>query len=101
MFEALKSALNLDGWQPMSTAPKDGTPVLLCEKGMVGMFYWGVHPELTHSMGGVPLEPDWIGVIIQSELNRSDVKQKIVTMIGSDATEWMPLPAGSVQSQAA
>lgn len=94
MIKSLKDALNIEGWQPIATAPKDGTPVLLYEKGLIGLFYWGVDPSMTHNVNGDPMRATWNGVIIQSELNRSDVDEKIIGLHGSDASHWMPLPAG-------
>lgn len=94
MIQSLRDALNVEGWQPIATAPKDGTPVLLYENGSVGLFYWGVDPSLTHNVKGQPMPPTWVGVIIQSELNRSEIDAKIIVLHGSDATHWMPLPAG-------
>lgn len=99
MIDSIKDALNIEGWQPIATAPKDGTPVLLYENGSVGLFYWGVDPGLTHNVKGDPMPATWIGVIIQSELNSSEVKEKIIGLHGSDASHWMPLPAGPKTSK--
>jgi len=37
LFKAVESAMSeplTDDWQPISTIPKDGTPVLVCDYGM-------------------------------------------------------------------
>lgn len=92
MIQGLETALHIDGWQPIESAPKDGTPVLLYEQGLIGLFYWGIDPKVSRSATGDPLPEEWIGAIIQSELNASDVKDKLIRIVGSDASHWMPLP---------
>lgn len=53
------------GWQPISTAPKDGTEVLLFSERRIVSGSW--------NHGGAMLMPHWMGGIFQP-------------------THWMPIP---------
>ncbi|CTQ47582.1 hypothetical protein [Roseibium aggregatum] len=92
MIDDLKSLLHIDGWQPIETAPKDGTPILLLQGSIIGLFYYGTEPELVN-VHGEPMGPTWIGTVIVSDLVHNDTGRKMIKIIGSEATHWAPLPA--------
>ncbi|CTQ47681.1 hypothetical protein [Roseibium aggregatum] len=98
MIDSLKSLLHIDGWQPIETAPKDGTPVLLLEGNIIGLFYFGTEPGYVN-FRGEPMKPTWIGTIIVSDLVRNDTGCKMLKVYGSEATLWMPLPPVSGADQ--
>lgn len=98
MIDSLKSLLHIDGWQPIETAPKDGTPVLLLEGDIIGLFYFGTEPDFVN-FRGKPMKPNWIGTIIVSDLVRNESGCKMLKVYGSDATHWMPLPPVSEADQ--
>jgi len=82
------------GWQPIETAPKDGTPMLLWdpEVGTVGLGYWG-NPGL--SFGGKQMRDTWIVIItLGLATPRSHGLPPLISCKGSDATHWMMLPSG-------
>ncbi len=59
-------------WQPIETAPKDGTPFLAAfDRGQIGVMYW-------ESWGDEPDEGSWRGHWFEHDEDR--------------ATHWMPLP---------
>lgn len=81
--------LNGTGWQPIETAPKDGTPVLLmpvgCKKPVVGYF------------SDLFTKP-WHAVVLDADAEWNDMGQSPIF----EATHWMPVPGrdGDVSSQA-
>ncbi len=62
-------------WQPIATAPKDGTRVLVCCPGATEPFvaHWQVHTAATWGIGNT-----W----------RDDADCTV-----AEPTHWMPLPA--------
>jgi len=69
LLKALRAASGgAQGWQPIATAPKDGTPVLL----------WWPHWSRQAIVGWVDKFGRWASEIALSE--------------GTDPTHWMPLP---------
>lgn len=73
-------------WSPISTAPKDGTTVLLWERWstnpFVGSFYggsWSASKEHVDAAGG------WDGAVVVDKIDRSLI------------THWMPLPAAPIE----
>lgn len=91
--ESLTNALRVaQEWQPIETAPKDGTPVLLWDAGLIGLFYWG-SPE--SQVAGRRWRETWVGAIACGPAeHRSEGLPPVLGMIGSEATHWMPLPSG-------
>ena len=84
------------GWQPIDTAPRDGTPVLLWEDGLIGVFYWG-DPGVDYYEKA--MEPTWIGaVVLGNGLVERNIREPIVHLQGSSASHWMPLPEGPEQN---
>ena len=68
-------------WQPVETAPKDGTPILAhCKNGATYAVWWSDVDE--RSLG---LEPGWL-LVGGGELARK-------TSDARTLTHWMPLPA--------
>lgn len=68
-------------WQPIETAPKDGTQVLLCD-GMWGPWvgWWGTHD-------GAP--DNWWFVDLALPKTPDNLNSWVV---GHGPTHWMPLP---------
>ena len=75
------------GWQPISTAPKDGEPVLIWkpDERMVGEYmmaaYWGDDPRCG--------EPGWIPV---GGIHRQGYHSSVTDTPQGYPTHWMPLP---------
>lgn len=71
------------GWRDIASAPRDGTPVLLCDArtGSIRWAVWAVHPEHI----GSPQE-NFLGW-------RDGTLSAGGTIVGLVATHWMPLPA--------
>lgn len=63
----LRPVLAAPAWQPIETAPKDGTEVLVCDNGDVCVANWEAGPLYTG------WRADWHG--------------------GIQPTDWLPLPA--------
>ena len=66
-----------EGWQPIETAPKDGTSILLVNNSGVSEGSW--HSDMDHGA-------DWEGQIGLAGFCRADGKDQ-------SNTHWMPLPA--------
>ncbi len=68
-------------WQPIETAPRDGTHILVYPPTWYGEFasiaYW--HSELS----GRCTEPYW---------KRTDALNRIIMCLENPPTHWMPLP---------
>jgi len=71
------------GWKTIDSAPRDGTPVLLCDArtGSMRWAVWAIHPDHI----GSPQE-DFLGW-------RDGTLRAGGTIVGLVATHWMPLPA--------
>lgn len=70
-------------WQPIETAPKDGTIILVSDKRSVSAAYWGLAPRAS---GLVDRNYPWTMLDETNGLNG--------WMDGpSGPTHWMPLPA--------
>ncbi len=97
MLESLEAAgLVIDsgsGWQPIETAPKDGTPVILAYEGKVGVFNW-VEPE-KNKRRRIPYPSMWLGygILSQSEAGEKGDQFKFFASQALAPTHWMPLPA--------
>lgn len=63
-------------WQPISTAPKDGTDVLVCQGATVAVAHWNLH------LGG----PGWLD---DSGAAQHDYWNYVGCI---SPTHWMPLP---------
>jgi len=78
---------NVHGWQPIETAPKDGTIVncLWPGYGNAGQLHEGycVYKRDWYSLGGRELELWWTGANFKNPTAK-------------DPTHWMPLPAPPV-----
>lgn len=92
---------NLDEWQANDTAPKDGTHIIVSQKGTpLGVFHWEDRTEfLLETRSGEPMPPSWIGVYFISELapmtqGDEPMGDRVVMAHGLDAPfMWRPLPA--------
>jgi hypothetical protein len=77
----------MSGWQPIETAPHDGTPILLArDGGFVGIGFIRDHRMCDLDLRDTPAA--WIGV-------DEWTKRPRVSLGGWDAdeaTHWMPLP---------
>ncbi|WPY93191.1 hypothetical protein T8T21_08625 [Limimaricola variabilis] len=91
MIDMLRASLNTpSGWQPIASAPKDGTPVLLCDGGLIGLFYWG-NPG--PGRFGQKMPETWIGAVaIGPATECSHPLPPVVNMMGAEATHWAMLP---------
>lgn len=80
------------GWQPISTAPKDGTMCLLwgeAERGdTVAFWACGQWREFGDGSKG------WIG-----QSFHSTEKNSWTSLLGENPTHWMPLPAPPVAAK--
>ncbi len=81
--QALAGAPAADDWQPIGTAPKDGTRVLLWHSGEMEIGYWSTSLWVTRPNDSPLGKQD--GAWIMHE-NRSDT-------IELTPTHWRPLPA--------
>lgn len=75
IFPAEAPTIAANGWLPIETAPKDGTPILAIKKGF--------RPEVARW-----LEGQWMTA--NNEVNYSDGK---TCYFEWDLTHWQPLPA--------
>lgn len=92
-MDLLRSLLPPEGWQPAATAPRDGTPFLCWEDGVMGVCYWG-NPGIS-TLSGAPMKDAWICVLICGPvMERSEGVETLVSCLGSDFTHWMMLPSG-------
>lgn len=79
------------GWQPASSAPKDGTPFIAWEDGVMSICYWG-DPKMEALSGG-KMHETWICALIVGPLTPCDPGVDAITMcVGSDFTHWRLLP---------
>lgn len=69
-------------WQTMETAPKDGTPVLLCD-ARTGSMRWAVWAQLPAHANGPGA--DWLGW-------RDGTLEARGAIVGVIPTHWMHLP---------
>lgn len=69
----------MSGWQPIETAPKDGTVILLMQ----------MHRDYTDST----LDIGHFGFLEVSDYDRSDVYDWFTNAGMEEPTHWMPLPA--------
>lgn len=93
MKDLLSKMLPPEGWQPASSAPKDGTPFLGWEDGLISVCYWGA-PDITTITGG-RMSDTWICVLIIGPATpRSAELPTLCECIGSEFSHWMMLPKG-------
>jgi len=85
---AVQPAMPADAWQPIETAPKDGTDVMLTDGEHVTVGHWIYEPGGTTEYRDA--DGRWIG-----QDDRDEFAGWIDWMGGIDATHWMPLPAAS------
>lgn len=78
--EYAKVEARADGWQPIETAPKDGTRVLISSRGVVQEAYWAMAWE------DAPDEKCWWSTP-HGPAGRG------FTILPKAVTHWMPLPA--------
>lgn len=64
-------------WKPIETAPRDGTEVILHDRGTVGSGFW------SKSDGAYRADDGWFW-----EMDRGD----LLIARNCSPTEWMPLP---------
>lgn len=92
---------DLDQWQPHTTAPKDGTHIIVSQKGSpLGVFHWEDREDfLLTSRSGKPMPPAWVGVYFISELapmTQGGIPrgERFIGAHGLDEPfQWKPLPA--------
>lgn len=77
-----KAEAELDGWQPIETAPKDGTEILGCVDQCVSAFLWDDDPDDDGHVGWCISGYSYGGVLYHC--HNLPVK---------DPTHWRPLPA--------
>lgn len=87
------------GWQPIETAPLDGTPVLLFIRGhcvVEANFspgFWSDHHEYGREYNG----PVWVCADDTFQVEVEEVPPEYGGMHHGQATHWMPLPAPPTQ----
>lgn len=90
-------------WQPIKSAPLDGTPVLLYGQGLVEI--WAYFDDGSLTFSGAPMGANWHTAIVLSELTAVTKGgkpcdfPKIFLCQGSEATHWMPLPSPPEQNE--
>lgn len=75
-------------WQPIETAPKDGTRILATNGSRVFIAYWIENASVNPTEG--PEEPHWI------EFECEDYWYSVHLFGSAAPTHWMPLPAPPV-----
>lgn len=83
-IKRLRVALQEREWKTIATAPKDGTPVLLCDERTESMRWavWALNPEHAKYLP----EQDFLGW-------RDGTLEARGSIVGVMATHWQPLPA--------
>ena len=91
---------SVDQWHDHETVPLDGTPVLIDQGGVLGVYAWETRPEvLGNSFFGKPMQPTWIGFAILTELTPAisggrPLGDRFLWCQGVDEPlKWRPLPA--------
>lgn len=86
---ALRQLLDAQKWREIETAPKDGTPVLLCDE-RTGSMRWAVWAQLpSHAEGH---NSDWLGW-------RDGTIEAGGQTVGVIPTHWRPLPLPPLKEQ--
>lgn len=88
------------------TAPYDGTPILVDEDGIWGVFLWETRPKvLSVGPDGLPNDPSWMGFYIMSEFRPAMPGKAPMPdrFIPSHSLErpflWRPLPARTMATE--
>lgn len=90
-------------WQPLETAPADGTPILIAQGDLIGIYAY-IDDGDTNALGK-QMGRCWHGVHILSEFTPmtkggKPTGDKILHMLGvDDDATWMPLPAPPDQNE--
>lgn len=76
-------------WQPIETAPRDGTAIWIAVEGTPFIGYF--QPPTTFSVGG----GHWVGKASFKRRERPELPDEIYGCLMRNAapTNWMPLPA--------
>jgi hypothetical protein len=83
----IRSVLIEPQWLPISSAPKDGTPILLFAEGKIGIGYIEQRARSERLIG----HASWIG---REKWADGDTHTEVTLgwVRPADATHWMPLP---------
>lgn len=74
----IHEAPSREGWQPIETAPRDGSEIILHDRGTVGTGFYSEAPEARRAEAGWFWEDDRGNLLIAKN---------------ADPTHWMPLPS--------
>lgn len=103
--DGLARLCHLEGWQPHTTAPKDGTPILIDADVGLCVAVWETREEVFgRTRSGRLMPAGWVGFIITTEFTPAtmggrELADRFFLFQGLDEPfVWMPLPARELSS---